>query len=177
MKKRYNNIKNDFYDLCIELAALSILQTKKTNDIKKARKIAQKTISSGYALEKFRKMIEYQGGNPKVVDNYSLLGKAKKEYIIKADKTGYINSIKTRQLGICSCMLGAGRLKTEDKIDWTAGITLCKKTGDVVKKGDVLAKLFYNKASVEQVANVVKDVFKICTIKPKKIKLIKDIII
>lgn len=172
-----NNIKNDFYDLCIELSALTIMQTKKAKDIKQAMAVAQKAISSGYALEKFIKMIEYQGGNAKVADNYSLLGKAKNEYIIKAKKTGYIDSIQTRQLGICSCMLGAGRLKTEDKIDWTAGITIYKKTGDVVKKGDIVAKLFYNKASVESVADMVKQSFKICTIKPKKIKLIKDIII
>ncbi|WP_413853863.1 thymidine phosphorylase [Candidatus Ruminimicrobium bovinum] len=172
-----NNIKNDFYDLCIELSALTIMQTKKAKDIKQARAVAQKAISSGYALEKFIKMIEYQGGNAKVADNYSLLGKAKNEYIIKAQKTGYIGCIQTRQLGICSCMLGAGRLKTEDKIDWTAGITIYKKTGDVVKKGDIVAKLFYNKAAVEPIANAVKEAFKICTIKPKKIKLIKDIII
>ena len=172
-----NNIKNDFYDLCIELSALTIMQTKKAKDIKQARAVAQKAISSGYALEKFIKMIEYQGGNAKVADNYSLLGKAKNEYIIKAKKTGYIDSIQTRQLGICSCMLGAGRLKTEDKIDWTAGITIYKKTGDVVKKGDIVAKLFYNKAAVEPIANTVKEAFKICTIKPKRIKLIKDIMI
>ena len=172
-----NNIKNDFYDLCIELSALTIMQTKKAKDIKQARAIAQKAISSGYALEKFIKMIECQGGNAKVADNYSLLGKAKNEYIIKAQKTGYIGCIQTRQLGICSCMLGAGRLKTEDKIDWTAGITIYKKTGDVVKKGDIVAKLFYNKAAVEPIANTVKEAFKICTIKPKRIKLIKDIMI
>ena len=172
-----NNIKNDFYDLCIELSALTIMQTKKAKDIKQARAVAQKAISSGYALEKFIKMIEYQGGNAKVADNYSLLGKAKNEYIIKAQKTGYIGCIQTRQLGICSCMLGAGRLKTEDKIDWTAGITIYKKTGDVVKKGDIVAKLFYNKAAVEPIANTVKEAFKICTIKPKRIKLIKDIMI
>jgi len=171
-----NNIKNDFYDLCIELSALSILQTKKAKNIKQAKVIAEKTISSGYALEKFIKMIEYQGGNPKVVDNYLLLGKAKKEYVIKADKTGFIGSIQTRQLGICSCMLGAGRLKTEDKIDFTAGITLYKKNGAYVKKGDILAKLFYNKADIKQVADIVQKSFNICTKKPNKIKLIKDII-
>ena len=121
-------------------------------------------------------MIEYQGGNPKVVDNYLLLGKAKKEYVIKAEKTGFIASIQTRQLGICSCMLGAGRLKIEYKIDYTAGITVYKKVGDFVKKGDIVAKLFYNKAAIEYVADMVKQSFKICTIKPKKIKLIKDII-
>jgi len=171
-----NNIQNDFSNLCIELAALSILQTKKANNIKQAKTLAQKAISSGKALEKFIKMIQYQGGNPKVTENYSLLGKAKNVYTVKAQKTGYIGSIQTRQLGICSCMLGAGRLKTEDKIDYTAGITLYKKAGDFVKKGDIVAKLFYNKAAIESVADTVKQSFKICTIKPKKIKLIKDII-
>lgn len=171
-----NNVQNDFSNLCIELAALSILQTKKANNIKQAKTLAQKVISSGKALEKFIKMIECQGGNPKVTDNYSLLGKAKNVFVVKATKSGFVNSIQTRKLGICSCMLGAGRLKTEDKIDYTAGITLYKKTGDIVKKGDILAELFYNKAAIATIANTVKEAFKICTIKPKKIKLIKDII-
>lgn len=170
------NIKNDFYELCMELSALSILQTGIAKDIQTAKNIAIKNISSGKALEKFVKMIELQNGNPKIVDNYEMFDKAKNIYQVKAQKTGYINSIETRKMGVISCMLGAGRLKTEDKIDFSAGITIYKKTGDYVKTGDVLFELNYNNAKIDNIMEVAKTIYKISQEKPLEINLIKNII-
>ena len=170
------NIKNDFYELCVELSALTILQTGIAKDIETAKTIIEEKISSGKALEKFIKMIELQNGNPKAVDNYDIFEKAKNSYQIKAQKTGYINSIETRNMGIISCMLGAGRIKTEDKIDYSAGIIIYKKAGDYVKTGDVLFELKYNNAKIDSVVDVAKKIYKISEEKPLKIKLIKNII-
>jgi len=171
------NIKNDFYTLCIELSALIILQTGKAKNIEEAKKIAGEKISSGEALNKFIKMIELQKGNANVIEDYSIFGKAKNSYNIKAKKTGYINSIKTRDIGISSCMLGAGRLKSEDSIDYTAGIIIYKKLGDYVKEGETIAQLQYNNRPVDQIINIVQSSYSILDIEPQKIKLIKDIII
>ena len=170
------NIKNDFYELCVELSALSLLQTGIAENIETAKKIVEEKISSGKALEKFIKMIELQNGNPKVVDNYDIFEKAKNTYQIKAQQTGHINSIETRNMGIISCMLGAGRIKTEDKIDYSAGIIIYKKVGDYVKTGDVLFELKYNNAKIDNVVDVAKKTYKISEEKPLKIKLIKNII-
>ncbi len=170
------NIKNDFYELCVELSALTILQTGIAKDIETAKTIIEEKISSGKALEKFIKMIELQNGNSKVVDNYDIFEKAKNSYQIKAQKTGYINSIETRKMGIISCILGAGRIKTEDKIDYSAGIIIYKKVGDYVKTGDVLFELKYNNAKIDSVVDVAKKIYKISEEKPLKIKLIKNII-
>lgn len=170
------NIKNDFYLLCVELSALILVQTGIAKDIETAKSIIEEKISSGKALEKFIKMIELQNGNPKVVDDYDIFEKAKNVYQIKAQKTGYISSVETRNIGIISCMLGAGRLKTEDKIDYSAGITIYKKVGNFVKTGDVLFELNYNNAKIDVVADIAKTIYKISEEKPLEINLIKNII-
>jgi len=171
------NIKNDFYNLCMELSAIIILQTDMAGDIDEAEKNAVEKISSGDALNKFAAMIESQKGNVNVIDNYSLLGKAKNNYNIRACRTGFISSIKTRDIGIASSLVGAGRLKTDDLIDYTAGIAVYKKTGDYVKEGEIIADIRYNCGDYEQAANLVSSAYDISDAEPEKIKLVKDIIL
>lgn len=171
------NIKNDFYELCVELSALTVLQVGITKEMETARNIVKEKISSGKALEKFVKMIELQKGNPKVVDDYKIFTKAKNVYQVKAEKNGYINRIETRKMGIVSCMLGAGRMKTEDKIDYSAGVKICRKTGDFVKSGEILFELNYNNAKIDDVVNIAQTIYKISEEKPIEIiNLVKNII-
>jgi pyrimidine-nucleoside phosphorylase len=73
-----------------------------------------------------------------------LLGKAKYSHEVKATVSGYITSVNTESYGLSALSLGAGRNKVGDKIDYTAGIILNKKTGDKVEEGDVLATLYTN---------------------------------
>ena len=72
-------------------------------------------------------------------------GTLKYEYKILSDKEGYITKIDTEQIGKISCLLGAGRIKKDDVIDYNAGIILNKKINDYVLKGDLLATLYTNK--------------------------------
>jgi pyrimidine-nucleoside phosphorylase len=89
-------------------------------------------------------MIEYQGGNKEIVNDYSIFGFAKYQRDIVSDSDGFVDSIKTDSVGIASMILGAGRATKESKIDHTAGIILKIKRGMKVKKGDLLARLFTN---------------------------------
>ncbi|GAB1401618.1 pyrimidine-nucleoside phosphorylase [Elusimicrobiota bacterium] len=172
------NIKNDFYDLSIELSGIMLYSAGISKNITTARKLAVKQITSGKALKKFKQIIELQNGNSKVIEDYSLFGKSKNILAVKAEKTGYINSIDTRNLGIVSCMLGAGRLTKEDKIDYNAGIVINKKNGDFVKAGDTLLKLhFDNCTQLEDIKKMIKLSYNISDSKPGKINLIKDIIV
>lgn len=171
------NIKNDFYDLCIELSALMLYSAGIAKDMTTAKKLAIKQITSGKGLKKFKQIIESQNGNSKVLDDYSLFGKSKNISTIKSEKTGYINSINTRELGIASCMLGAGRLKKEDTINHNAGIVINKKIGDFVKSGDILLKLYFDKCNqLENIKKMLKLSYNISDLKPEKINLFKDII-
>ena len=161
-----NKLRNDFSELSIELAAYTLLQTKISNTLEKARSLAEEQISSGKALEKFIKMIELQNGDTKVIDDYSVFGKAENIYEVKAIKNGYLKYVDTRNIGVTSCLLGAGRLKTEDKIDPVSGIIFNKKTGDKINKGDILFELHYNKADIDGILKILKKSYDIIEHKP-----------
>lgn len=171
------NIKNDFYELCIELSSLIIFSAGAAKDKETAKKLAEKQIVSGKALKKFRQIIESQNGNSKVIDDYSLFGQSKNILAVKSEKSGFVNSMNARNFGIASCMLGAGRLKKEDAVDHTAGITINKKTGDFVKSGETLVKIhFTNCENPDNIKKMIKLSYNISDIKPDKANLFKDII-
>lgn len=153
------DIKNDLSELSLELAAMMIFNAKKAANIESAREIAQKQISSGAALEKFRQVIKMQGGNPEVIDDPdAVLPRAKNSFKIKAGRTGYISLMRTRDIGIAAVMAGAGRNKKEDPVDHAAGIILHKKTGDYIKEGDIVAELLYNSSdNIDEAVTLMMD--------------------
>jgi len=145
--------------------------------IQGGRELLLKKIKNGEALNKFKEMITYQGGNPDVIEDYDLLPVAKNHTKFPAPKTGYVNNIDTFKLGILATRLGAGRLKKDDKIDHSCGFKIYKKTGDFVKKGEPLIEIFSdNKTIVKEVLGELKQVFSIKSEPSKKRKLIRDII-
>ena len=171
-----NKLYNDFVKLSIDLSAFTILQVGLVKTFEQAQKLAKEKIASGQALEKFINMIELQKGNAKVVDDYSVFGKAQNICYIKAKEEGYLKISETRNIGIASCLLGAGRLKVEDKIDSVSGIIIHKKTGDFVQKGDVLFELQHNKTDISNVTEILNSSYVINKEKTEKNKIIKDII-
>ena len=72
------------------------------------------------------------------------MGNANYSHQVLAPNGGYINKVNTEGYGVSALLLGAGRNKLGDKIDYTAGIILNKKTGDRVEKGEVIATLYAN---------------------------------
>ena len=137
------NGEKDFLEVCIALAT-EMLYLAEKGARKTCEALAYKAIENGSALNTFKNMIKAQGGLEKVVDNTTLLGEAKYSYEVKAQKEGYITSVNTEGYGLSALNLGAGRNKVGDKIDYTAGIILNKKTGDFVQRGESIATLYAN---------------------------------
>ena len=106
----------------------------------------EEALSSGRALEQARKWIAAQGGNPEIVDNYSLLPQPRETIEVKAPHSGVIKHIDTYQAGMFTVDLGAGRKKADDVIDYAAGVMFDRNTGDEVKAGDVIARIQLGKA-------------------------------
>ena len=104
--------------------------------------MAKETIADGSALQKFRDMVERQGGDPRITEDLSLLPQAENELALYADRDGYIEEIHARKMGLASQHTGAGRERKEDDIDLAAGILLHKKKGDHVQKGDIICKIY-----------------------------------
>lgn len=105
--------------------------------------LAEDAICSGKAFDKFNEMVLAQGGDLSLFDNPDFIKQKNKiEYKIFSPKNGYIFRLDTEKIGKSAMLLGAGREKKEDEIDYNAGIILNKKTGDGVKKGDLIATFY-----------------------------------
>lgn len=145
------NGDRNLLDICCNLAA-HMASMAMGIDEEKALTKAYETIENGTALKKFREWIEAQGGDGRIVDDYSIFGKASVEYEIKAEKDGFISKMDAEKVGSICVNLGGGRKTKDDEIDHTAGIILIKKMGDKAEKGEVLAKLYTNNENAIPVA-------------------------
>lgn len=130
----------DLTELCLELAAGILVMAGKAESLEQARSLAQGQIANGQAFEKFRQMVQAQGGDVSALTDYDALLAPVVRYEVRARQEGFLQSLNTEQCGIASVALGAGREKKEDAIDYSAGILLKKKSGDFVHAGDVLAE-------------------------------------
>ena len=147
VKEAINTLKGsgeeDFKTVCIALATEMVYLAGK-GSYEDCQKMVENSLSNGCALNVFKNMIKAQGGNEKVVEDLDILGNAKYSHQVLAPNGGYINKVNTEGYGVSALLLGAGRNKLGDKIDYTAGIILNKKTGDRVEKGEVIATLYAN---------------------------------
>lgn len=141
------NGPDDTMQVTFELGAKLILQAGLSKTQSEAIAFQKKLISNGKAYEKFLEMVEYQGGNPTDIENYSRLHQPKCIGELTAEQSGYIQSMDTYKIGLATIELGCGRKKTTDTVDPTAGIEFYKKIGDKVNRGDTLFKFFNSESS------------------------------
>lgn len=136
------NGPEDFTELCIHIAGAMVYVAGKCNDLDSGRELVRKNLENRSGLKCFREFIRLQSGNPNIVDDYSLLPSAKAHRDVLSDTEGFISRMDCKKIGVASMELGAGRKALTDTIQFGAGITLHKKTGMYVNKGDVLATLY-----------------------------------
>lgn len=106
-----------------------------------ARAKLEDALTSGRAAEKFRDLIAFQGGDPKVMDDLSRLPQPRKKIPAVASRAGFVRSIQTEKMGFLSIDIGCGRRTRDDVIDFAAGFLVEKTVGDRVEKGEPLAIL------------------------------------
>ena len=139
------NGPKDFVNLCETLGAYMLVLAKTVDTFEEGVEKIREAISSGSALEKLKVFIENQGGDKRVVDDYSLFPQANIVVPIKAHRSGYISRIEAEEVGVSAMILGAGRETKDDELDLAAGIILNNKVGDYVNEGDILATMYLNK--------------------------------
>jgi thymidine phosphorylase len=93
-------------------------------------------ISSGAGVEKFRQIIEHQGGDPRVVDDYSRLPSAPDRAVVPAPRSGVVAGLEAERIGRAAVALGAGRATLDAAIDHGVGITVAAPVGSEVGAGD-----------------------------------------
>lgn len=136
----------DLKEVCLTLAA-NMISLSLGLDINEAFGKAEEALESGKAYEKFTEFISAQGGDISKIENTDTLPKADIIYNVLAPESGYITGMQAETIGSASVILGAGREKKDDIIDYSAGIVLFKKTGDKVEKGEKIAELHTNDES------------------------------
>jgi thymidine phosphorylase len=130
----------DLEALCVELATRMVrLADGSAPAAAEAR--VRHALASGAALDRFRRVIERQGGDPAVADNPSRLPRAPRLRTWTAARDGFVAGIDALAVGRASMALGAGRDRVDTAVDPGAGIVLRARPGDRVTRGDVLADL------------------------------------
>lgn len=133
----------DLTEMCFQLATQMLMLADKGTE-EECRAMAEKVVADGTAFEKCKQMFAAQGGDVSVLEDASRFPQAKFSYELKAGETGYIQADDAEKIGIASVLLGAGRLQKGDPIDFSAGITIHKKTGDYVQEGESICTLYAN---------------------------------
>ena len=131
----------DLTEVCLQLAANMLVLAGK-GDAAHCRAMAEAVIADGSAFAKCKEMFAAQGGDIRVLDDYSLFAQPAASYELLAEQDGYIVANDAEKIGSASVLLGAGRQKKGDPLDFAAGITLHKKRGDYVHKGESLATFY-----------------------------------
>ena len=139
-----NIVEGDIAELTYDFAAIALLQTGKFVDENTARDYLKELIHKGKALEKFKELIKAQGGNPEIADNYNLFEQPKYKIEIKSERAGFVKKIDAYKIAYGCKLLGAGREKKEDSIDYSVGVFLNKKSGEYTERGETLYTIYAN---------------------------------
>lgn len=168
---------DDLRDLTYEFGAISLVQVGKFDNVEQAKEYLKSIVASGKALEKFRELIQAQGGNIAVIDDYSNFEQAKFKVEVKSETEGFIQKIDAYKIAYACKLLGAGREKKTDNIDYSVGIYLNKKSCEFCKKGETLYTIYSNNEEKTKLAECIcKEAFELSTQTPKKNDLIYEIV-
>jgi pyrimidine-nucleoside phosphorylase len=133
----------DLIDVSVELAARMLVLGKVADDVTAAALQVRRAIASGAGLERFRQIIEVQGGDPSVIDDYARMPHVADRHLVVAGRAGFVAGIDAALVGRASVALGAGRDRVEDPVDPAVGIVVVAKPGDTVRAGDPVLELHY----------------------------------
>ncbi len=167
----------DVKDVVLELGAYMLLLAGEAESIDKAKNLLTENLQNGKAYSKFMELVKTQGGDVTYLEYLENFEESKYVEPIYSEKPGYIYSINAKEIGKLACSLGAGRVRKEDKIDSTVGVSLLKKVGDYVTKDEELAYLHVNNLEqLESAKERIKQIIKIREDKAEKLDTIIKVI-
>lgn len=125
----------DFREHCLVVATHMLALGNKAPDEDSARRMAEAAIANGSAFERFRLLVQAQGGDVSYVDQPDKLAKAAIIQTVPAPQSGYVSEIDALVVGETAVVLGAGRARKGDPVDHAVGIEILHKVGDYVEAG------------------------------------------
>ena len=129
---------HDFREHCLHVCAHLLVLGKRASDLNDGRARAEAAMANGSAFEKFRVLVQAQGGDVSYVDDTSKFPRAKFVEVVMAPRSGNLSQIHARIVGEAAVILGGGRAKKTDSVDHAVGLMIHHKVGDPVKEGERL---------------------------------------
>jgi len=158
----------DLMEVTLELAAEMLVVGGAAPDGATARDRCLQVIADGSALERLRRVIAAQGGEPRVCDDPDrVLPRAREVTPFQADRAGFVTRLAAWPVGQASVLLGAGRETVAARIDPAAGIVLVRTVGDPVAAGDMIAELHHDPARAPSVPAALDMLRQACDIGPQ----------
>lgn len=136
------HVKGDLLEVSLTLGAHMLLLAGRVSSEKEGKALLLAQIENKKGLEKFKELLIQQGGNPNIIDDYSLLPLSAYSLDVSASKSGYITKMDTAKIGRASQESGAGRAYKEQPLDFGAGIVMKKRLGDTIKEGEPFAAVY-----------------------------------
>jgi thymidine phosphorylase len=167
----------DLRELCLELAAWMFHLGGAAPNVERGKADAARILDSGKALERFRQMVELQGGDVTTIDDPTGLPRTQQTQVVKSPKSGYITEMNCEAVGTACVVLGGGREKKEDSVDSSVGIVLHHKVGDQIAAGEPLCTIHFNSgAKAATAAQLLLDSYQIGDTPPVKKALVHRVI-
>ena len=133
----------DLTELSVILAARMVLMAGRAASMDEAERRVREALASGAGLERFRRMIARQGGDPSVVDDPSRLALAPGRDYARAPRAGYLTGLDAMGIGRAAAALGAGRATAEDRVDHGVGIRVLTSLGSLVRTGEPVLEIIH----------------------------------
>ena len=131
----------DLRQLCLELAAWMFFLGGVSKTVSHGKQLSAQIIASGQAFERFRQMVELQGGDIGTIDDPTRLPGTDHRVDVPSPRAGYVTAIACEQVGTACVILGGGRERKEDSVDPSVGVEVHKKLGDKVSVGESLCTI------------------------------------
>jgi pyrimidine-nucleoside phosphorylase len=163
--------------LSVELAAWMLWLGGSAASVEDARRRTRDALESGAGLRKFQEVISLQGGDPRVCDDTSLLGRTRETVDLPSPAEGRVARIGCRAVGHAAMLLGAGRETLESRIDPAVGVILHKKVGDIVMAGEPLLTLHVNdRAGLDEALALLREAVRVAPEAPRPAALIREVL-
>lgn len=137
-----------------------------------AKQTVQRRLKDGSALQKFKEMIEAQGGDTSVIDDPEKFPTAKHVRKLPAPKRGYVHTINA---GMIAKGVQKLAMKKNGKYDPAVGVSEIKKVGTQIKQGEPLMMIHYNEESkMEEALEYLKGAYRLAPKRPNPPELIVE---
>ena len=138
----------DLLEVSLELGTRMLMAAGAAREVEEGKGLLRTALRNGSGLMKLREMIAAQGGDPGVCEDVSKLPQANFRAPVLAERSGWVVSIDTTNLGYCAQRIGAGRTKKTDSIDPAVGMVMHRRLGEHIEAGEPIADLHLNDRSL-----------------------------